>query len=260
MKFSIITSTFNAAAELPGTARSLAGQTHKDFEWIIVDGASNDDTADVVASLGTLVTAFVSEKDSGIYNAWNKALPKLEGDWVLFLGAGDSLYDDSVLSRVSDAISGMPAAVTTAYGKVFVVEFADGDQGWIRDETWQGLGDTWSLEKPEVPSHQGVFHKASLFQQGFRFDERMKICADMELMLGELVRGNGQKMDFLVSKFVLGGISQLPENKFRKAREFAWVCLKLRILFKRPVYQLAQICLSILPYSPRKKRLITNAP
>src|SRR5688500_8811110 len=93
-RFSIITSTFNAAAALPSTAQSLARQTCRDFEWIVMDAASRDGTAEVARGFGELVTTLVSEPDRGIYDAWNKALPRLRGEWVLFLGAGDSLFAD----------------------------------------------------------------------------------------------------------------------------------------------------------------------
>ena len=74
-RFTIVTSTFNAAASLPVTARSLAGQTCRDFEWLVMDGASPDGTAEVARGFGDMVTRLVSEPNSGIYDAWNKALP-----------------------------------------------------------------------------------------------------------------------------------------------------------------------------------------
>lgn len=113
-RFTIVTSTFNAATSLPVTARSLACQTCRDFEWLVMDGASPDGTAEVARGFGDMVTRLVSEPDSGIYDAWNKALPLVRGQWVLFLGAGDTLYADDALEKVAAELDRLPPEVTTA--------------------------------------------------------------------------------------------------------------------------------------------------
>src|SRR5262245_48790230 len=84
----IVTATMNAAATLPITARSLAGQHGADFEWIVADGASTDGTLDYLSRC-EMPVCWTSAPDRGIYDAWNKACRRARGEWLLFLGAGD---------------------------------------------------------------------------------------------------------------------------------------------------------------------------
>jgi glycosyltransferase involved in cell wall biosynthesis len=86
---SIITSTLNAREGLQKTAQSLRGQTRRNaLQWVIADGVSADGTLDIIRDNQDLIDYWHSQKDSGIYNAWNTLLPHLRGDWVLVLGAG----------------------------------------------------------------------------------------------------------------------------------------------------------------------------
>lgn len=103
MKFTIIIPTLNAGAKLHITLDSLAKQTYQDFECIIMDGNSLDNTAEIANTYQNKIPAlqFYSEADNGIYDAMNKAVTLSSGEYVLFLGAGDSLYNDNVLEHVN---------------------------------------------------------------------------------------------------------------------------------------------------------------
>jgi len=252
-RFSIVTSTYNAAAALPATARSLAAQTCRDFEWIVMDGASRDDTVAVARGFGDLVTTLVSERDTGIYNAWNKALPLLRGEWVLFLGAGDTLFADDTLERVAGLLGRLPAEVTTVYGDVTVVDPATGRDENVRGNTWRGIDGPWGGGRPKLPCHQGVFQRADVFA-GFRFDERCRIAADGEIMLRELLGGRGHKVDFMVSRFEAGGISDKRENRLRMVAESVLVNWKVGIFWKRPVYQVAVLARNALGHLALRAR------
>ncbi|MGH8029649.1 MAG: glycosyltransferase family 2 protein [Arenimonas sp.] len=244
-RFSIVTSTFNAALALPLTARSLAQQTCRDFEWIVMDAASRDGTADVVRGFGDLVTTLVSEPDTGIYNAWNKALPRLRGQWVLFLGAGDSLFATDTLEQVAAQLDQLPAAITTVYGDVTVFDPATGADTRVRSHVFQGLRGPWGGGRPLLPCHQGVFQRARVFAD-FRFDERCRISADNETLLRELLAERGAKLDLMVARFEAGGISAVPANRLRMVSESVYVNRKVGIFWKRPVYQLAVLAVNAL--------------
>lgn len=95
---SIITITYNASATLLPTLESLREQTCKDFEHIIVDGASSDDTLDIARRHGLPEARILSEPDKGLYDAMNKGLRLAKGEYVLFLNAGDALFDKETLS------------------------------------------------------------------------------------------------------------------------------------------------------------------
>ena len=93
---SVITVTFSAAKLLPGLIDSLRAQTDRDFEWIVVDGASTDRTVELIKSAGDVVTNWISEPDFGIYHALNKALQMAAGEYYLVMGADDRLNPDAV--------------------------------------------------------------------------------------------------------------------------------------------------------------------
>src|SRR5688500_15619821 len=121
-KFSIVTATYNASELLARTAASLREQQCKDFEWLIVDGRSADDTVARIQAEGELVTFWLSEPDEGISDAWNKGIARARGNYVLILNAGDT-YDASFLSTLaqqpeSDQIVCAHARVCTLDGAV----------------------------------------------------------------------------------------------------------------------------------------------
>jgi glycosyltransferase involved in cell wall biosynthesis len=244
-RFSIITATFNACNALSVTARSLQEQTCRSFEWLIVDGASTDNTLAVVRELGDLVTTLVSEPDTGIYNAWNKMLPRIKGQWVIFLGAGDALYSPDTLTRVLESVDHLPAATTTVYGDATVFDMGTGVDLRVRSATWQGLRRPWAGGRPLMPCHQGVFQRAYVFKD-FRFDERCRISADNEALLRELLAGRGSKLDVMVARFDAGGISAQQKNRLRMICESVYINWKIGIFHVRPFYQVAVLFVNAL--------------
>lgn len=104
---SVITITYNAADVLPPTLRSIAAQTCRQFEHIIVDGASTDNTLALARQLGVPTLRILSEKDRGIYDAMNKGLRLAKGRYILFLNAGDAFASPTSLKAYEDAITTM---------------------------------------------------------------------------------------------------------------------------------------------------------
>jgi len=97
---SIITVTYNALSDLKKTVASVAEQTYTAIEYIVVDGASTDGTASYIANNRAVVTHFLSEPDNGLYDAMNKAMRMVTGDYVCFLNAGDTFVDAHLLTRL----------------------------------------------------------------------------------------------------------------------------------------------------------------
>jgi len=93
---SIVTATFNADDQLPSLIKSLRAQTDRNFQWIVVDGASTDATIDLLKASGDIVTTWISEPDFGIYDALNKAIRLSTGEYYLVLGADDRLLPDAI--------------------------------------------------------------------------------------------------------------------------------------------------------------------
>lgn len=99
-KLSIITINYNNRDGLAKTIQSVLNQTNKDFEFIIIDGASNDGSKELIESYADQLEFWVSEKDKGIYDAQNKGLAHAKGEYCLFLNSGDFLCDTTVIENV----------------------------------------------------------------------------------------------------------------------------------------------------------------
>ena len=126
MKISIVTATFNSSATLRDTIKSVLGQTYRDFEHLIIDGGSKDDTLDIVREYepqygGRL--RWVSERDRGIYDAMNKGIAMATGDVVGILNSDDFYTSDTVLQAVAEAMQ--EQSVDAVYGDIHYVNEHD---------------------------------------------------------------------------------------------------------------------------------------
>ena len=207
--FTIITSSKNAREDLHRTALSIRSQTAKGIQWIIVDGLSTDGTADIIRKNSDIIGEYICESDTGIFNAWNKAIPLVKNEWVIFLGSGDIFAGPEVLEKVSAKLH-TKSDIKLAYGDVHLI---DADK-----ELRQTSGEVdlygWTQGRPNLPCHQGVFHHKSIFAMGRPpFDESYKICADAKLILSiENMKEESTYLNLLVSKMLVGGLSQQPAS------------------------------------------------
>jgi len=101
MLFSIITVTFNAKSVLQPTLDSVSEQTFRDFEYLVIDGASTDTTLQLVDQAAIPGTRVWSEPDKGLYDAMNKAIDRAQGEYLIFLNAGDSFASPHSLERIA---------------------------------------------------------------------------------------------------------------------------------------------------------------
>ena len=104
-KFSIITVTYNAEAFIEGTVQSVINQKFNSFEYIIIDGDSTDNTKAILSDYKKQIDFLISEKDQGLYHAMNKGIRSANGEFLLFLNAGDRFLSDAVLNEIDSAIS-----------------------------------------------------------------------------------------------------------------------------------------------------------
>ncbi|OKY98520.1 MAG: glycosyl transferase [Bacteroidales bacterium 43_36] len=121
--FSIITVTYNAEATLPRTLASVKAQTCRLFEYLVVDGKSTDATLQLASDAAIPEMKIHSGRDNGIYDAMNKGLGMAEGEYVIFLNAGDAFHAPDTLQRIADAImaNDFPGIV---YGQTDIVDIA----------------------------------------------------------------------------------------------------------------------------------------
>lgn len=126
--FSIITVTYNAESTLAVTLESVRRQTFRDFEYLIVDGASKDATLALARNSGIPEMVVLSQPDYGIYDAMNRGLDMANGDYVIFLNSGDRFHTEDVLMRYAEAIKAhsMPGIV---YGQTELMDHQGNDLG-----------------------------------------------------------------------------------------------------------------------------------
>ena len=117
--FSIITVTWNAASVIEPTLRSVQRQTSSDYEMLIIDGASNDDTLSIVHRASIASLRVFSEPDNGLYDAMNKGIAQARGRYLIFLNAGDAFADDTVLARLAMLATDNPGVI---YGQTQLVD------------------------------------------------------------------------------------------------------------------------------------------
>lgn len=112
-KISIVTISYNRGYEIERTIESVINQTYENIEYIIIDGASTDNTIDIINNYRDHVDCLISEPDKGIYDAMNKGISHASGDYIMFINAGDALYDNNTITNFVAKIE--PDAVI-AYG------------------------------------------------------------------------------------------------------------------------------------------------
>jgi glycosyltransferase involved in cell wall biosynthesis len=173
---SVIVAVYEGRETIDRCLRSVLAQTHPGCELIVIDGGSRDGTVDVIREHAGRIAFWESEPDRGISHAWNKALSRARGEWLLFLGADDELYSPDTLSRVGGSLRDANGSLLV-YGQV-----------QLKGGPWDGLvaGGRWSeagfRRRMTVP-HQAAFHRRALFERFGQFDESLSISADYEMLL-----------------------------------------------------------------------------
>lgn len=173
--FSIITVCRNASAVIGATLRSVAAQAFADYEYLVQDGASTDTTLDVVAAAGINTISVVSERDSGIYDAMNRAIRRARGRYLIFLNAGDAFHSADTLSSVAAAIQteSYPGVV---YGQTDIVG-ADGKRIGPRHLTAPQHLDAHSFKKGMLVCHQAFVVRRDIAPM---YDLRYRLSADFD--------------------------------------------------------------------------------
>ncbi len=205
-KITIITSTLNCSISLQKTANSIREQTYKNIQWIIADGLSTDETIDVIKENCDIVSHWFSASDTGIYDAWNKACRYIEGDWTLFLGAGDVLENPETLEKCYWQLLTIPADYNFAYGKLQI----EGKNGCLQTIHEKEFKPKWIDLNHSTPPHSATFTR-SIILLNHLFDEQLKIIGDKYFMLEH---SNGKYYDIKIGITIMDrfGISHELKN------------------------------------------------
>jgi glycosyltransferase involved in cell wall biosynthesis len=195
----IVTSSFNDCALLKETINNISEQAYSRLEYIVIDGGSQDGTLELLEA-SQAVNYWISEPDKGIYDAWNKAVVKANGDYIAFLGAGDRYLDGGLEALVNLAVHNPDAEFI--YGKVSVEK---------TDQSSRLIGKTWAwslFRRYMCTTHVGALHSRKLFDRYGLFDTNYKIAGDYELLLRPRQNLRVAFLDQPTAIMLAGGISQ----------------------------------------------------
>jgi len=214
---SVIVAVFNAGKTLQQCIDSFAIQTYPNKQLIIIDGGSTDDTLEIIRQNSDKVNFSISEKDRGIYDAWNKGLAQAQGEWVCFLGADDYLYDSQVIENMISNIQHLPDEIQIAYGQVALVDDA-GNEKELLGQDWREIKQ--QFKKIMCIPHPGVFHRHTLFKQYGNFNAEFRIAGDYEMLLRALKNGDAYSvMGLIIVAMRVGGVSSKPTNAIDSFKE-----------------------------------------
>ncbi|MBR5897867.1 MAG: glycosyltransferase [Muribaculaceae bacterium] len=217
--FSIITVTYNAAATLPPTLASVKEQTCQLFEYIIMDGASKDNTVALATDAQINGARIFSEPDKGLYDAMNKAIDKTTGEYLIFLNAGDAFHSADTLQQIADTVmdNDFPGIV---YGQTQLV-----------DSNRQRIGDR-HLTAPETLSFKSFANGMVVCHQAFivlrrvagHYDMKYRFSADYEWCIRCLKRSRRNAyIDDTIIDYLNEGLTTANRRKSLRER-FAIMC------------------------------------
>lgn len=199
MRFSIITVCYNNKEGLEKTIKSVINQTYNDYEFIVIDGGSNDGTKELLEIYDNKIDFWCSEPDDGIFNAMNKGTKKAKGEYLLFLNSGDLFFNNYVLENISthnclsDIISGY--SIEMGSNKYL--------HPHMDDIVFQLL--TNSI------SHQATFIKKDLLIK-YPYDESFKTASDWKFWL-EAIIINNCSFEFINTKVSLQDMTGITTSQ-----------------------------------------------
>ncbi|GAA4109754.1 glycosyltransferase family 2 protein [Aquimarina addita] len=218
-KISVITSVYNGEEYLEQTILSVLDQSYNNIEYIVVDGNSTDRSPEIIKKYGERLKFWVSEPDTGIYNAWNKALKHVSGEWIVFIGADDYWKNPDVITTMIPYLKDAEnKKIKYVYGKIEHITL----QGKLVEVS----GKPWVEQKSRFTyimniGHSGSFHHASLFEMHGQFNDSFKITGDYEFLLREFKNPDNDAL--FVNETTLsmreGGVSASLDNRYKVVKE-----------------------------------------
>lgn len=204
IKISIVIATWNAGKILKNCVDSIIPQLTQECELIIIDGGSTDNTNDVIKSYGSIIAFTISEKDKGIYDAWNKGIKASKGEWICFIGADDELYPDAL------AIYLKTLHETPNIDKYDYISAQNDfiDEGGEITRVIGGPASWECMRKGNGVAHVGSLHnKKNLFDSIGGYDLRFRISADYELLVRKKEKLKYLYITSHIAKMKIGGMS-----------------------------------------------------
>jgi glycosyltransferase involved in cell wall biosynthesis len=268
LSLSVVTICYNCLEELPGTVESVREQTYNELEHIVIDGDSDDGTAEWLAEHEEWFDILLSEQDEGRYNAMNKGLERATGDYVMFLNAGDEFRTDSVIEELLTRPEIQAEQPNIISGRI---ELTIDDEPLNFTRPWQS-----GKEGPGLP-HPATLVDRELHQR-YPFDEQFTYVADYELWarLRDQKEYDVYYVSDVLTFFDAEGASNSPDVAFSRYLERAFVDYKYghgfdsadaaTLLFVPIARQILSLLLgqrrfiAILRYRRLAKRILRSGP
>jgi glycosyltransferase involved in cell wall biosynthesis len=230
MKLSIITINRNNASGLKKTMESVFTQSSQEFEYIVIDGNSTDGSKKIICQYANMPMnhefRWLSEPDTGIYNAMNKGIRMAKGEYLQFLNSGDTLVAPDVTKRMLEFVDS-PLALGEEKGKrsnyaiIYGNMLKQKPKGILRDKGFAGRQPTLLDFYIGSLNHSPAYIKRTLFEKYGLYDEQLKIVSDWKWYLQTIIFG-GELIayaDIDVTLFDMNGISTVNSSLDKSERQ-----------------------------------------
>lgn len=227
-QISIIIPTFNSEGTVRKALDSVLGQTFQNWECIVVDGVSKDNTLDIVEEFCQKDSRFryVSERDYGIYDAFNKGWKMAKSEWIMYLGSDDYYFDkglENLMSRAKDNVD---------------IVYGDCELRFKQSRRIRGNTPMSSIGYQLPACHQSMAMRRSLFEKLGGFDLKYKVYGDLDIIQRGYVAGaQFAETDAVISSFHVGGVST---DNLAATREL-YTILKTNGIVKYPRLKILQM-------------------
>jgi glycosyltransferase involved in cell wall biosynthesis len=249
VEISIVTVSFNAAETIKQTLDSINKQSFKNWEHIIIDGLSTDETSVIVGNNSDPRRIFLSEKDEGIYDAMNKGLYLAKGNYVIILNSDDRFANSNVLQNLYDIFVTKNCDVIYS-GIAFIDSAGKRLAKWIPEKFTKG-----SYVSGFHTPHPGFFVRRNLYEDLGQFDTNLKIAADFDLMLRFMEAEN-----IMLEHYAVVTVEQRTNGASAKLKNIIVGFNDILVAFKKAEMKVQPWTYAYLRYSKKILRKLVVLP
>lgn len=208
IKISVITVCYNSEKTIEKTIQSILSQTYDNIEYIVIDGNSQDNTCKVIEKYADKINYFISEPDTGMYNAMNKGIKVATGDWVFILNSDDLFYEDISIEVAVKNLTKFKGDILL--GDIYLDhEITPEVHNRVRSYKYLNT----MQAHYEGLYQQAMFYKKSLFEEYCYFDESYKLAADVDWFYKLYKKLKIKYTSDIYCKFLIGGRSSSEAYK-----------------------------------------------